>query len=194
MPPKRQITGVIFCGGRGRRFGRRDKGLMAWRGRPLAAQAAARLAPHVGELRLSINRNRSRYHALGLRTVVDRDCGFGGPLSGLLSAMAVVTTPYIVTLPCDSPLVPPDYVARLWRRLCTRGVDICVVRDARGLYPLHALLKTRLRADLAAYLAAGGAAAHQWVRRQRWTTLELDVLNLNSRDELRACTIKARRV
>lgn len=191
MSPARQITGVIFCGGRGQRFGGRDKGLVKLGGRPLVLQAAARLGPQVNDLCLSINRNRSRYRALGLHAVMDRNTGFEGPLSGLLSVMACVDTPYVVTLPCDSPVIPADYVARLWRRLRTSGADICVVRDSGGLFPLHALLKTRLRAGLAGYLAAGGAAVHQWVRQQRWIPLKMRVMNLNSLDELRACTNSA---
>jgi molybdenum cofactor guanylyltransferase len=192
MPPLGQISGVIFCGGRGQRYGGRDKGLLRLRGYPLASHAAARLGSQVNDLYLSINRNQSRYRALGLPTVMDRNTGFEGPLSGLLSAMACIDTPYIVTLPCDSPNIPADYVARLWRRLRTSGADICVVRDSHGLFPLHALMKTRLRAGLAGYLVAGGAAVHRWVRQQRWSCLEMQVMNLNSLNELRACANRAR--
>jgi molybdopterin-guanine dinucleotide biosynthesis protein A len=186
------ITGVIYSGGGGTRFGGRDKGWVRLAGRPLACLAAARLAPQVAAVCFSINRNGSRYRALGLRVVRDRGRGFDGPLAGLLSVMAEIDSPYIVTLPCDSPVIPADYVERLWRRLRTRRADICIVRDRQGLHPLHALMKTRLRADLAVYLAAGGAAAHHWVRRQRWTAIDLPVMNINSRDEWRLCTIRTR--
>lgn len=185
-------TGLILAGGRGQRFGGRDKGLLRARGEPLAALAAARLRPQVDELFVSIGRNRSRYRAMNLRPVSD-NAPFAGPLTGIARAMTRIRTPYLVTLPCDSPDIPADYVRSLWRRLRARRADICIVRDRDGLQPLHALMKTRLNQSLTHYLAGGGTAVHQWVMQQRWTSVHLDVSNINDSAALRSCTVKVRR-
>jgi len=187
-----RCTGIILAGGAGRRFGGRDKGLLRLRGRPMAALAAAALAPQVDEVYVSIARHASRYRANALRPMIDRTPG-RGPLAGLADALVCVHAPYAVTLPCDSSGIPIDYVARLRRRLSLHRADVCVLEGRDGLHPLHALIKTRLRDSLLEYLRGGGTAAHAWIRQQRWTAVHLDVLNLNNPVELRTCTIKGRR-
>jgi molybdopterin-guanine dinucleotide biosynthesis protein A len=188
-----RCTGVILAGGRGRRFNGRDKGLLRWRRQPLAAAIASRLALQVDDVRVSIARNASRYRAMRLHPIADRVPGHPGPLMGLASAMARIRTPYLVTLPCDDPDVPADYVQRLGRRLRIRHADICFVIGDDGSYPLHALVKTRLRASLIRYLREGGTDAHGWIAKQRSTSVRLNVTNLNEPADLRTRTIKGRR-
>ncbi len=185
----KHCAGAILAGGRGQRFGGRDKGLLRLHGEPLAARAAAHLAPQVHELHVSIARHRSRFRALGLRPIVDETPDHAGPLAGLARILAQVRTPYLVILPCDSPDIPNDYVQLLWQALRVRGADICIVRGSDGVHPLHALMKTGLRTSLMQYLADGGGAARQWVMQQRWTSVRLEVMNINRPAELRACTI-----
>lgn len=110
----KRITGVILAGGRGRRMGGVDKGLLELRGRPLAAWVAERLAPQVDELLVSANRNGERYAAIGYRVVGDRIPGFAGPLAGLHAALKVAAHQLVATVPCDSPFLPADLVLRLF--------------------------------------------------------------------------------
>lgn len=191
-----RITGVILCGGRGRRVAGRDKGLIRVHGDFLIRRTARRLAPQVGSLRVSVNRHRRLYRSLGLEPVGDRWPDYRGPLAGLASAMAGIRTPYVATVPCDDPAFPPDLVWRLWRALCGAGADICVALSGGRLYPLHAVMKTQLRRALFEYVSRGGAGVEQWVRDQRWVALPVPpetLMNLNTLQDLRRCARKVHR-
>jgi len=115
--PREQITGVVLAGGLSRRMDTHgagtDKGLLVLGHQPMVRQVIDRLAPQVGHLLLNANRNLPDWQAFGLPVVADRIEGFAGPLAGLHAAMSCSTTPWIVTVPCDSPFLPTDLVQRL---------------------------------------------------------------------------------
>lgn len=183
-----RCSGIVLCGGRGSRCAGRDKGLLRRGGRPLVLAAVQSLAPYVVRVWISANRHRSRYAALGLVAVPDRWPGFRGPLAGVASALFHVTTPYAFILPCDDPGVPPDLMPRLWRGLRLHGADICVASCGGRLFPLHAVMKTRLRGSLAGYLNSGDAGVQHWLAGQRWTAVRLaggSLSNLNTTGDLR---------
>ena len=107
MPISReQITAVILAGGRGRRMGGDDKGLVELNGRPLIKHVLAVIAPQVSSVILNANRNLDRYAGFGYPVVRDDLLGFQGPLAGFAAAMAAATTPYLITMPCDGVCDP----------------------------------------------------------------------------------------
>lgn len=53
------LSGVILAGGRGRRPGVRDKGLIMLQGHPLIEHVIAALAPQVDGIVINANRNPS---------------------------------------------------------------------------------------------------------------------------------------
>ena len=113
MPDAAEITGVVLSGGRGLRMGGVDKGLQPYRGVPLAQHALRRLQSQVGACLLNANRHQDRYAAFGVPVVSDEMPDFAGPLAGFVTALRHCQTPWLVTVPCDSPLFPVDLVARL---------------------------------------------------------------------------------
>lgn len=172
-PPRREdITGVVLAGGRGSRMGGRDKGLVAFNGRPLAAWVIDALGPQVGRILVNANRNRDAYAALGYPVVPDRLGGFQGPLAGLAGALAAAPTPWVLTVPCDGPLLPPDLAERLIAALVREGAEVAAARDGSGLQPVYALVPLSLAADLEAFLAAGGRKAGLWLARHRLATVD----------------------
>ncbi|HEX5538881.1 MAG TPA: NTP transferase domain-containing protein, partial [Methylophilaceae bacterium] len=50
------VTGVILAGGKSRRMGGVDKGLMEFLGKPMVAHVIQRLAPQVDEILINANR------------------------------------------------------------------------------------------------------------------------------------------
>lgn len=157
-------TGLLLAGGEGRRVGGRDKGLLPWRGQPVAAQVLARLAPQVQRLAISANRNQPAYAALAPGVPVWADATPGlGPLGGWLTALRACATPWLVCVPCDAPLLPPDLVARLHAAAAAARAPAACARCGPSLEPMFALLHTRLADDLAAHLAHGGRAARHWL-------------------------------
>src|SRR5919108_422575 len=107
------VSGIVLAGGLGRRMGGVDKGLQLLHGRPMIAHVLARLAPQVDDIVINANQNHERYAAFGHRVVPDEIGGFAGPLAGLHAGLRAVSHPLAVTVPCDSPFLPEDLVARL---------------------------------------------------------------------------------
>ncbi len=77
-----------------------------------------RFAPQVGELIINANQHADAYGAFGYRVIADVIEGFAGPLAGLHAALSVAGFPLVATVPCDSPFLPDDLVARLSASLC----------------------------------------------------------------------------
>lgn len=189
--PRNEITGVILAGGRGSRMGGEDKGLVLLNGRAMVEHVVERLRPQVGSLLISANRNRERYEALGYRVVVDSLPDYQGPLAGMASVLQIATTPYVVTVPCDSPLIGDDLVARLARALVTDSADIAVAHDGARAHPVFLLLKRSLLPSLLGFLQAGERKIDRWFGRHRVASADFSdspeaFINVNDPDEHRA--------
>lgn len=138
------VTAIVLAGGEGRRMGGVDKGLLEFAGRPLVEHVLARIAPQVGAVILSANRNGEVYARYGFPVVADRRAGFNGPLAGIEAALAAVGTPWALVVPCDLPALPADLNARL---AAARAPAVAVAGGRR-----HAVL--RLPSDSAGRIAA----------------------------------------
>ncbi|MBB3255660.1 molybdopterin-guanine dinucleotide biosynthesis protein A [Paraburkholderia bannensis] len=195
--PASSITGLVLAGGRGQRMGGADKGLQRLHGKPLAAHVLARLAPQVGVLAISANRNREAYAALGApwqaSVLVDTLPDYPGPLAGLLAGLRAARTEWLLSAPCDSPWLPADLAMRLAEAARGRGVAIATATttSAAGevsLHPVFALLHSSLADDLAAFLDAGERKVRAWYARH--TAAEVDFAderafyNVNSLQDL----------
>lgn len=161
------ITGVVLAGGRGRRMGGADKGLLEFQGRPLVAYALDALAQATGILLISANRNAADYARFGHPVIADATDTFDGPLAGLLSAMQAARTDYLLTVPCDCPLLDGELLLRLRTRLAEEEAEICVAYDGERTHPLFLLAERRLAGDLAAYLESGQRKVQTWLASRR---------------------------
>lgn len=161
-----QITGLVLAGGRGSRMGGADKGLQNHRGIPLALHALLRLQPQVGALLLNANRNIGAYEALGAPVWPDPIDGFAGPLAGFLAGLEHCETPWLVTVPCDTPDFPDDLVARLALAAERDGASIAyatTLEDGREQpHPVFCLLRSDLVESLVAFLHDGGRKIDAW--------------------------------
>lgn len=166
-----------------------DKGLQRFRGRPMAAHAIERLLPQVGLVAINANRNADQWAALGLPVFCDRIPDFAGPLAGLHAAMAFATTPWLMTVPCDSPFLPCDLVIRLARAAADNTAQVAVARTGDQPHPVFALVKRSLEPDLAAFLASGRRRIDAWYAPLRVAEVDFAdehaFVNLNTADELR---------
>lgn len=187
------ITGLVLAGGRGSRMGGVDKGLQLHRGQPLVAHALARLAPQVGPLALNANRHAEVYAALGHPVWPDALPDFPGPLAGFLAGLERCATPWLVTVPCDTPGFPPDLVARMGDALVAEGAALAIAATHEQgpvqPHPVFCLLRSDLAADLSAFLGSGQRSILRWTARHRCATVVFDdaaaFTNVNTLDELR---------
>ena len=160
------ITGLVLAGGRGSRMGGADKGLQNYQGMPLAMHALMRLGPQVGHMMLNANRNLGAYEAFGAPVWPDALPDFAGPLAGFLAGLEQCETPYLVTVPCDSPLFPLDMVARLGAALEREGADIAMAATVEGgvarPQPVFCLMKTELMESLVRFTHEGQRKIDRW--------------------------------
>lgn len=185
------FTGVVLAGGLGRRMGGADKGLQLLRDRPLVAWVLERLAPQVDAVFINANRNIERYAGFGYPVLPDEVPDFAGPLAGLHAALAVARTPLVVTVPCDSPYLPLDLVARLHAALEREAADLAVARTLEQSHPVFCLARRTLLPHLAAYLAAGGRKVDRWYATLKVSEVAFDdeaaaFENINTAAELAA--------
>ena len=158
----KDITAVILAGGQGRRMGGQDKGLIEFNGKTLVSILIEKLASQSTDIAINANRNQERYLSLGYPVIKDQLEDYQGPLAGFASAMSVVTTDYIVTLPCDGPLLVSDYIARFIASNEETGASIIVAHDGDRLQPVHALIKVDLLPSLQRFLESGERKIDRW--------------------------------
>lgn len=169
-----QITGLLLAGGEGRRVGGADKGLLSFRGRRLAEQVAGRLRPQVGALLVSANRNADAYAGLGAPVIADLRHGFNGPLAGIEAGLAACATPFMISVPCDTPLIPEDLVARLAAALAAEGGDAAVAVAGGRRHAVTVLLRRDLLPALSAALDAGERRVESWLSTLRLRDVAFD--------------------
>jgi molybdopterin-guanine dinucleotide biosynthesis protein A len=189
------VTGIVLAGGQGRRMGGVDKGLVDLDGRPMVAHVLARLAPQVGDVLINANQNLDRYRAFGFPVVPDAVGGFAGPLAGLHAGLTQARGACVVTVPCDSPFLPADLVARLHAALARDQAELAVAKTFDQPHPVFALVRRDLLANLAAFLANGGRKIDAWYAGLRVVEVPFDdeaeaFRNINTADELAAAAAR----
>lgn len=176
-----QVTGLVLAGGKGTRMGGLDKGLQPLQWHPLVQWVLQALRPQVQSLLINANRSEEDYRAFGVPVLSDpplspdeTETAFAGPLAGMLAGLRVCPTDWLVTAPCDVPIIPPDYVERLLRAALSQSRSVAMVR-AFELDPLHpaefgmlrrqpvfCLIHRNLANDLASFLASGERKIDRW--------------------------------
>ncbi|GCL61123.1 molybdenum cofactor guanylyltransferase MobA [Pseudaquabacterium pictum] len=190
--PTEQITGLILAGGRGSRMGGVDKGLQNHLGLPLAMQALLRLQPQVGALMINANRNLAAYESMGVPVWPDALADYPGPLAGFLAGLERCETPYLVTVPCDTPNFPVDLVERLAAALVAEDAEIAMAATREDgqlqVQPVFCLMATTLLESLVAFTQGGQRKIDRWTGQHRCATVVFDdadaFFNANTLDEL----------
>lgn len=163
-PSERAVVGVILAGGRGRRMGGIDKALIAWQGRPLLVHLIEQFSPGLSQLMLNSNRPASVYSEYGLEVFADAAGVQGmGPLAGLLSALRRHPQALVLTVPCDAPVLPRGYVARMLSATNGQRHPLAVAWDGHDIHPTLCLAAGEHAASLAAFLASGQRRARDWL-------------------------------
>ena len=193
MIDKGDITGLVLAGGRGSRMGGVDKGLQAHLGMPLALHALLRLAPQVGEVMINANRNLAAYESMGAPVWPDALPDQPGPLAGFLTGLERCATPFLATVPCDSPRFPEDLVARLADRLDADDAELAMAATREGgelrLQPVFCLMRATVLESLVLFTANGQRKIDAWTATLKSVAVAFDdadaFVNANTVAELR---------
>ncbi len=185
------ITGIVLAGGMGRRMGGVDKGLVLLDGRPMVEHVLTRLVPQVGSVIINANQNVERYAAFGHAVCPDAIGGFAGPLAGLHAGLTQAATPCVVTVPCDSPFLPLDLVARLAVGMARHDAQIAVAKTFAQPHPVFALVQRAVLPHLTQFLDAGGRKIDAWYATLALIEVAFDdeadaFRNINTAEELAA--------
>lgn len=182
---KESITGLVLAGGRARRMGGIDKGFVDLAGRPLIEWILNALSPQTGAILINANRSQDDYRRYGHTVIADEIDGYCGPLAGMAAGLRVCKTDYLVTCPCDSPLLPADLVSRLHRQLQQQQAELAVAHNGERLQPVFALLSRSLLASLNEYLHNDGRKIDRWYDQHAMTVVDFSdrpeaFLNINT--------------
>jgi molybdenum cofactor guanylyltransferase len=183
------ITAIILAGGRGSRMGGVDKGLQTFHGVPLALHTLMRLQMQEGglvaETMVNANRNLAAYESMGVSVWPDASPSeFAGPLAGFLTGLERCETPYLLTVPCDTPLFPLDLAERLADALERDDVEIAIAcapeTDDAGhahtrAQPVFCLLRTDLMESLVRFMQGGGRKIDAWTAQHRCVLVPFDL-------------------
>ena len=188
------ITGLVLAGGRGSRMGGVDKGLQNFNGSPLALHAVLRLGMQVGEVMVNANRNLAAYESFGTPVWPDADSSYAGPLAGFLTGLERCETPYLVTVPCDSPLFPIDLVERLAQALEAADGEVAMAATMEDgvmqVQPVFCLMKSEVLESLVRFTQGGQRKIDKWTATLRCVEVPFDdaqaFANANTPDELKA--------
>ena len=183
MIPLQDMTGLVLAGGRGSRMGGVDKGLQAFNGKALALHALHRLQAQVGSCMLNANRSLEIYNSWGVPVHTDVLPDYAGPLAGFLTGLTHCTTPWLLTVPCDSPRFPTDLAARMAATAEREQATIVLAagpeagRDgtvSMRPQPVFALLHHSLLPSLQAFVSEGGRKIDAWTQQHRQALCRFD--------------------
>ena len=194
MIERTDITGWVLAGGRSTRMGGVDKGLQQHAGVPLALHAMRRLSPQVGRVAINANRHADVYASFGVPVHPDSIADHPGPLGGFLAGLEHCATPYLMTVPCDTPNFPLDVVVRLAAELTTRRAPLAMAatRSATGVQPqpVFCLMAAHLRQSLLDFTSTGQRQPQRWAELNgcAWVVFddESAFANANTTEELQA--------
>lgn len=171
-----------------------DKGLQQIDGMPMVQHVLNRLQPQVGKMLINANRHLDDYEGFGAPICSDSISGYAGPLAGIHAALLQTNTPYLVSVPCDSPLLPNDVVSRLSAAMSEHQADAAVAVTSDGeqqqRHPVFLLLKSDVRSSLEHYLNNGGRKVDEWLASLNCVDVPFDdetaFTNVNTPEDIQA--------
>jgi molybdenum cofactor guanylyltransferase len=189
------ISCIILSGGRATRMGGVDKGLVLMQQKPLIAHVIERLTPQVDEILINANREIATYQALNYPVLQDENDEFIGPLAGFSLGLQYAKHEYVLTAPCDSPLLPLDLVERLLNGMTEALADIAVASSDENTHPVFCLCKKSVLPSLTEYLANGERKVSTWQKSQQYVEVDFSdcadaFVNLNTLEDLKALELK----
>lgn len=106
----KRFSCIILAGGKGKRVGSVDKGLLEYKNKPLIEHMINIIAPQVDDIVISANRNTERYEGYTRKVVSDESEDYLGPLAGISAALPHCNHDWVLIVACDTPFLPGDII------------------------------------------------------------------------------------
>ena len=148
------------------------------------------------QIHINANQNQDTYAALGVPVWADAMPDFAGPLAGLQTGLMHCPTPWLLTVPCDSPRFPTALAARLAAAAQAQDAEIAIALApdseapdaALRPQPVFCLLRSGLHESLQRFVAQGGRKVGAWTAQHRCAQVVFDdapaFANANTLEEL----------
>lgn len=190
-----KISAIILAGGRATRMNGLDKGLVCLQKKPLVQYVIERITPQVDEVLLNANREIAQYETFNLPILQDGNSDFMGPLAGFNLGLTHCKHDFLLSLPCDSPLIPHDLASQLMKALIEQDADIAVAKSGGYAHPVFSLMKKSVLPSLTNYLEQGERKVSTWQKSLNYIEVEFDdcddaFVNVNTFEELEALALK----
>jgi molybdenum cofactor guanylyltransferase len=189
------ISSIILSGGRATRMNGVDKGLVLLQTKTLVQHVITRLNSQVDEVLINANRELAKYQAFGYPLLPDETDDFLGPLAGFLLGLKHAKHEYVLTVPCDSPLLPLDLAERLYNGMTEAHADIAVASSNGDTHPVFCLMKKGVLPSLQAFLDNGERKVSAWQKGLHYTEVDFSdsndaFTNLNTFEDLNRLELK----
>ena len=189
------ISVVILAGGHATRMNGVDKGLVLLQNKPLIQHVIARLKSQVDEIFINANREIAQYQAFGYPVLQDENAEFIGPLAGFSLSLQHAKHEYVLTVPCDSPLLPLDLAQQLLNGMTEDRADIAVAASEENAHPVFCLMKKSVLPSLQAYIESGERKVSAWQKSLNYIEVDFSdnfqaFTNLNTFDDLADLELK----
>ena len=186
------ITAVIIAGGQGKRLGGRNKGLLQLNHQTFVALLLKKLAKQSRTQIISANNDLEDYQQYGVPVIKDITDNYQGPLSGIISCKDYINSPLVLTVPCDSPLIPDNLSQRLLDAYNSEpNTTLCVVDDGSQLQNLFMLFDAALLDDMTGYFQSGQRKVYGWIKQHSFKAVDFsdcpnNFINVNDENSLQS--------
>ena len=191
------VTGLILAGGKARRMGGMDKGLLQLEGETMVERIAGKLAQQCDEVLINANRHTGEYQNFGYKVIEDELKNFQGPLAGMLTGLKIIQTEWLLTVPCDGPFLSEHYATKMSEAVESSGTKLAIAASVGRLQPVYALLHQSLWKSLESYLAGGERKVDRWYDQHEFAVVDYSddeemFENINTPEQLDECIRKIR--
>jgi len=181
-----KISIVILAGGQASRMGGQNKGLALLAGKPMLQHVLERL-PQAADIFISANADIERYEQFGYPVIADALAGQLGPMNGIYSALAAAKSEWLLTIPCDIPYIPLDYLSRMANQ--SSQAKAYVASDGQRWHHGCCLLHSSLQTELLRHLDQQKLAMHRFLKMMHAQSVDFSdqadgFMNINTTKEL----------
>jgi len=177
-----KVSCIILAGGEGKRAGGEDKGLIAYKGKPLIEHVIDKVSPQVDDIVISANRNINTYKQFSNTVINDLSNRHQGPLAGIAACLQYCKHEYTLVVACDMPSLPDNLVEKLSNAILNNSVCIATLNNR---HQLALLIKNNLTDSISSRINNNQLKFKHWVDSVSFSSVSFDdnpeaFLNLNT--------------
>ena len=184
---------VILAGGQSKRMEVKNKAAILFQGRPLIQHVIDHMHSQAKNIVINTHQNQKDFEVFHLPIINDITDKHEGPLLGILSSLLTIQSDWIQFVPCDTPHLPKNLVARLMEAVKMEKTLIAVPQTIDGLQSTCLLCHSSALKNLQDFFNAGGRKIENWIKQLPFSIVKFDdqfeFMNINTREELEKATL-----